>query len=150
MVPDKVESIRLVEQEFGVFMRRLQRILDQRARSIHPDLSATNYWILAALKQGGATRASFLVEEFDLDKGAVSRYVSQLATLGLITREQDPSDGRAQLISLTDLGEAKLDAVVNDRREDLASQFNQWADQELHSLATLMQRYNATVETALD
>jgi DNA-binding MarR family transcriptional regulator len=150
MVPDKVESIRLVEQEFGVFMRRIQRILDQRARTIHPDLSATNYWILASLQGGGPTRASFLVEAFDLDKGAVSRYVSQLATLGLITRQPDPSDGRAQLISLTELGRSKLEAVVNARRQNLAEKFDEWSDEELHSLATLLHRYNRTAETALD
>jgi len=145
--PDKVGSLRAIEGELGVIMRRIRRVMDERARAVHPDLSAPSYWIMAALHERGPTRAADLVESFGLDKGAVSRYVAQLATLELIDREPDPKDGRAQLLRLTSTGANRLEAVASTRRSELADRFADWDRAELHSLAQLLGRYNRTVES---
>lgn len=148
-VPDKVGSLRAIEGEFGVILRRIRRVMDDRARELHADLSAPSYWLVAALRERGPTRASDLVETFGLDKGAVSRYVAQLAALGMIEREPDPNDGRAQLLKLSPTGQQRLDAVAIERRTELAARFDEWSETELHTLATLLHRYNVTADPNL-
>lgn len=145
-MPDKVGSLRVVEGEFGAVLRRIRRVMDERARQLHPDLSAPSYWIMAALNERGPTRASDLVEAFGIDKGAVSRYVAHLVSLDLITKERDPDDGRAQLLKLTETGRERLNTVVARGRQDIAERFKDWSDADLHKFATLLQRYNATAD----
>ena len=145
-MPDKIGSLRVVEGEFGLVLRRIRRVMDERARGLHPDLSAPSYWIMAALNERGPTRAGDLVETFGLDKGAVSRYVAHLVSLEFIVKERDPQDGRAQLLNLTDLGRQRLEAVVAKGRSDVATKFAGWSEVDLHTFATLLQRYNATAD----
>ncbi len=145
-MPDKIGSLRVVEGEFGLVLRRIRRVMDERARGLHPDLSAPSYWIMAALNERGPTRAADLVETFGLDKGAVSRYVAHLVSLEFIVKERDPQDGRAQLLNLTDLGRQRLEAVVAKGRSDVATKFAGWSEVDLHTFATLLQRYNATAD----
>ena len=47
-------------------------------------------------------RASAIAEQFDIDKGAISRQVQHLVDLGLVDRVTDPDDGRAMLVSVSD------------------------------------------------
>ena len=145
-VPDKIGSLRVVEGEFGLVLRRIRRVMYERARGLHPDMSAPSYWIMAALNERGPTRAADLVETFGLDKGAVSRYVAHLVSLEFIVKERDPQDGRAQLLNLTDLGRQRLEAVVAKGRSDVATKFAGWSEVDLHTFATLLQRYNATAD----
>ncbi len=145
-LPDKIGSLRVVEGEFGLVLRRIRRVMDERARELHPDLSAPSYWIMAALNERGPTRAADLVEAFGLDKGAVSRYVAHLVSLEFILKERDPQDGRAQLLKVTDLGRQRLEAVVAKGRSDVAAKFAGWSEVDLQTFATLLQRYNATAD----
>ncbi len=87
-----------LELELSVLVRRLKRIIAERARTIHPDLTPTGYLMLAHLNERVPLRASAVVEVFNLDKGAVSRHVQTLVDFGLATKERDRDDGRASVV----------------------------------------------------
>ena len=100
---------------------------------------------MVSIADEGPCRASALAEGFSLDKGAVSRYLTQLEELGLITRTPDPADGRASLLTLTDLGRQRLDEVVSRRRAEFGDRLSAWSDEDLARLVRDLGRYNRTL-----
>lgn len=66
--------------------------------------SLTEARVLFELAQSPATELADLRRRLDLDAGYLSRVVSRLKDQGLITSERSPSDGRRQLLQLTESG----------------------------------------------
>ena len=62
------------------------------------------------LQDAGPLRASDLVARLGLDKSTVSRQVASLVDLGLVDRGADPDDGRAQVLTPSAEGAARLAA----------------------------------------
>ncbi len=144
MVDD--ETMRALEHEMGVLVRRLRRKIAERARLVHPDLSPVAYSMLIALHDGGPRRASDLVDMFSIDKGAVSRQVQSLLELGLIERTPDPEDRRAAILAITDLGHDRMEAVAEDRRTEIRERLGDWTDADLAQLVSSMSRYNQALD----
>lgn len=142
----RVESLRLLEHEVGVMIRRIRRVLWERARAVHPDLQPSSYLMLAYLADQGAQRASGIVEALCLDKGAVSRQVSHLEELGLVDRTPDPDDRRATLVSASAEAVRRMEAVADDRRAWLDQRLGSWSDEELTEFAQVLGRYNAALD----
>lgn len=144
-VAQRAEALRSLEQEIGVLHRRIRRVIGERARMIDPDLNATGYYLLVTLATVGPSRASALAELFELDKGAVSRLVHQLQSLGLVERRPDPEDGRASILEATELALRRLDEVSAQRRRELAERLADWEPGELDQLLRSLGRYNAAL-----
>lgn len=140
------QSLRRIESEVGVLIRRVRRVIGERARAVHPDLAPSAYLLLAHVAETGPLRASVLVDDMGLDKGAVSRQVTHLVELGLLERSQDPDDGRATLLAASADAVDRLAAVGRERSERFGQRLAEWSDQELSDLAERLTRYN----TALD
>lgn len=140
-------TARELEHELTVLLRRVRRVTGERARMIHPDLSPVAYSMLVAIHEHGARRASELAETFTLDKGAVSRQVAQLESLGLVTRSADPDDGRAQQVSITVAAARQLAEVDKARHDAFVSKVeNGLSSYELETLVALLGRYNRAIE----
>jgi DNA-binding MarR family transcriptional regulator len=139
------ETVRALEHEMGVLVRRLRRLIAERARLVHPELAPVGYSMLMAL-QDEPRRASDLVELFSIDKGAVSRQVQALLELGLIERTPDPDDRRAAILAITDEGNRRLATVSETRRSELLGRLASWKPQELRTFVEALSRYNAALE----
>ena len=140
------ETILALEHEMSVLIRRLRRRIAERARLVHPELAPVAYSMLVALHDGGAQRASSLVELFAIDKGAVSRQVQALLELGLIERTPDPDDRRAAILEITPLGRERLDAVAAQRRVEVREKLGDWSESDLRGFVEVMTRYNTALE----
>jgi DNA-binding MarR family transcriptional regulator len=139
------ETVRALEHEMGVLVRRLRRLIAERARQVHPDLAPVGYSMLVAL-QDEPRRASELVDLFSIDKGAVSRQVQSLLELGLIERTPDPEDRRAAILAITPLGHERMEAVAEDRRTEVRERLGDWTDDDLAQLVGSMARYNQALD----
>jgi len=135
-----------LEQEVGVMIRRIRRVIGERARSVHPDLQSSSYLMLTWLNQHGAQRASAMAEAFGIDKGAISRQVQQLVDLGFVERTRDPADGRAMMLGVTDEGRSRLTDTSLQRRKLLDERLSGWSDDELAAFVTALGRYNRTLD----
>lgn len=144
--PDRERTILDLELELSVLVRRLRRVIGERARTIDPDLTPAGYLMLAYMAERGPVRASAVVEAFNLDKGAVSRHVQTLVELGLATKDRDPDDGRAWVVSLTDEGLRRMTELATERRERLGRLLGDWSDEELASFVATLGRYNASLD----
>ena len=138
--------MRALEHEMGVLVRRIRRLIAERARMVHPDLSPVAYSMLMALNDSGPRRASDLVDIFSIDKGAVSRQVGALLDLGLIERSPDPEDRRAAILAITEEGSRRMANLASARRHQVSARLENWSDEELSAFVRSLARYNAALE----
>jgi DNA-binding MarR family transcriptional regulator len=144
---DTHEAFVRLEREIGLLLRRSRAISARLASEVHPELDGAAYGLLALLQDAGPLRASDLVALLGLDKSTVSRQVGTLVQLGLVDRTADPLDGRAQVLTPSLEGSARLSRIREARRarweEDLAG----WPVEDVGTLAELLHRFN-TLRTA--
>lgn len=142
----RADELGRLEQEVGVLIRRVRRVIGERARAVHPDLQPASYLMLTHLAAEGPQRSSAMSERFNVDKGAISRQVQHLCDLGLLEREPDPVDGRAMLISASADAVRRMESIDHERRKWLDSQLAEWSEDDLREFVSGLSRYN----TALD
>jgi DNA-binding MarR family transcriptional regulator len=142
----RADELGRLEQEVGVLIRRVKRVIGERARAVHPDLQPASYLMLTYLAAEGPQRSSVMSERFGVDKGAISRQVQHLCELGLLDREADPVDGRAMLISASADAVHRMEAINRDRRRWLAEQLAEWSEDDLREFVTGLARYNSALD----
>jgi DNA-binding MarR family transcriptional regulator len=142
----RAEELGRLERELGVLIRRVRRVIGERARAVHPDLQPASYLMLTFLVAEGPQRSSVVSERFNVDKGAISRQVQHLCDLGLLLREPDPIDGRASLISASPDAVRRMQAVDRDRRRWLEEQLAGWSEGDLREFVSSLARYNAALD----
>jgi DNA-binding MarR family transcriptional regulator len=143
----RADELGRLEQELGILVRRVRRVIGERARAVHPDLQPASYLMLTFLATEGPQRSSVVSERFHVDKGAISRQVQHLCDLGLLEREPDPDDGRAMLISASPDAVRRMAAVDGDRRRWLDERLAEWKEDDLREFVTGLARYNAALDT---
>ena len=139
---DAHEAYVRVELEIGLLLRRSRAISARLSRELHPDLDGAAYGLLALLQDTGPLRASDLVGRLGLDKSTVSRQVSSLVALGLVSREADPADGRAQVLSTSPEGAARLSRIRDARRARWEADLADWPAEDVATLGALLARLN--------
>jgi DNA-binding MarR family transcriptional regulator len=86
-------------------------------------------------------RMSDLAERVVLSRTRVSRLVDEMASAGLLVREQNPQDGRSAYAALTDLGLRRYRQAAPTYLAGIEEHFaRRLEDRELTSLATTLQR----------
>jgi DNA-binding MarR family transcriptional regulator len=131
-----------LEREIGLLLRRSRAISARLAGQLHPDLDGAAYGLLALLEDAGPLRASDLVVRLGLDKSTVSRQVGTLVDLGLVDRAADPADGRAQVLTPSVEGSARLAEIRDVRRARWETDLSGWPAEDVATLAELLSRLN--------
>jgi DNA-binding MarR family transcriptional regulator len=135
----------VLEGEVAVLIRRVKRVIGERARAMHPDLQPASYLMIGYVAEHGPVRASAVAEVYGIDKGAISRQVNHLVHLGLLRGEPDPADRRATLLSVTDEALSRLEDLKAHRRKLVDEQLGDWSAAELERFASDLARYNAAL-----
>ena len=138
----RADSLRRVEGEVGVLLRRARRAIAERARSVHPDLGSGAYLVLAHVVEHGPQRASDVACALTVDKGGMSRTVQHLVDLGLLERQVDPDDRRAHRLAATPDAARRLADVQRERSARFDARLGHWTDAQVAGFADLMAAYN--------
>ncbi|SEP02059.1 MarR family winged helix-turn-helix transcriptional regulator [Trujillonella endophytica] len=146
---DTHEAYVVVEREIGLLLRRSRAMSTRLARELHPDLDGAAYGLLALLADAGPLRATDLVVRLGLDKSTVSRQVSSLVDLGLVSREADPTDGRAQVLTPSAEGARQLTAIREARRARWEEDLSHWPVADVARLGELLGRFNRLGEAQI-
>lgn len=139
------DDLRAIEAEVGTLIRRVKRVMGERAREVHPELHPMTYFMLTHLATHGPLRGADLADAFGMDKGGVSRQVQSLVDLGLVERKPAPEDRRAILLDATDEGRERLDVMSRSRRDRFDGRLAEWTDEELSSFAAQLSAYNRSL-----
>ena len=101
-----------MRREIGVYIDRTYKVVRQdlinRFKTAGIDLTPEQFVILSKLEDQQQSQTDLASDSFK-DKPTVSRILDLLVKKGFVIREQDPSDGRRYLISLTAEGSSILE-----------------------------------------
>lgn len=139
-------AVQDVEHQISLFWRRARAISNRLSRQVHPDLEPAAYGLLTVIRQEGPIRLTDLATNIGVGKPSVSRQIAFLESIGLVAKEADPLDGRAQAIRLTAKGEETMHQVQDARRQVFRERLGEWPVEDLQSLAGLMAKLNSTYE----
>lgn len=94
-----------LDDQIGYVLRRVtQRHLALFAAAI-PEVTTTQFAVLARLAEIGPQSQNHLGRETAMDAATIKGVVDRLAKLGLVATNADPSDRRRLTVSLTEAGE---------------------------------------------
>jgi DNA-binding MarR family transcriptional regulator len=130
-----------LEREIRFIARRATSNEARLAQTIHPELEASAYPLLAHIAGHPGTRGSDLAAHFGVGRATVSRQLARMRRLGLVECEVDPHDTRGQFISLTPDGTARLGAARSRRIAALERILADWAREDVSALAALLRRF---------
>jgi DNA-binding MarR family transcriptional regulator len=99
---------RLLLQAHRAFSARAAAMFHQRG---YPGITLRHIDLLPHLDAEG-NRSTVLAERAGITKQGMGKLVAELEVLGLVEREPDPTDRRAQLVRFTETGQEFLDVGI--------------------------------------
>ncbi|WP_194420974.1 MarR family winged helix-turn-helix transcriptional regulator [Microbacterium abyssi] len=101
------------QRHVGNLIRRAQQLhLATWARVADPDITSTQYSILAVLERLGEASQRELGDEVDLDRSTIADLVRRMEKSGLIARQRAAGDARRNVVTLTEHGAAEYARLV--------------------------------------
>ena len=141
---DRRAHVKELQQEFyRLFVRRRHNAI-QLAQTIDPEIEPASYSVLFTLQREGPQRMTAISRHLGIGKPTLSRQLNTLAERGFITRQADPADGRAMMISLTEEGRTRLESAQHDRSERYLHMLQPWSEEEIVTLSGLLSKLNQT------
>jgi DNA-binding MarR family transcriptional regulator len=124
---------------------RLARELEARLEPVYREHGLEQGWhdVLATLRRTGPPfklRPTDLTNAMMLTSSGTTKRLDRLEAAGLIAREPDPADRRGTLISLTEAGRARIDAVTDAHMANEASLLSALSAEEREQLAALLRK----------
>ena len=114
----------------------LYRVVQRVRQAPHDDpVDRSAIVLLARLHEHGPSRLSDLAGMVCLDVSTVSRHARTLEDRGYLARADDPADGRAVRLTLTQAGLDVLETAFGNRKEWLDRCLADWPAAERHDLA---------------
>ena len=102
----------LLDDQIGYLLRRAtQRHLAIFSQSI-PQVTTTQFAVLARLRQLGPMSQNLLGRETAMDAATIKGVVDRLSRQGLVAMSPDPDDRRRLTVTLSDAGLAFFEASV--------------------------------------
>ena len=147
MLPADDVGVELVAGSLALLTRqatlmRLHELVSARGgllleRSAYPLLNQ----ILGLQGSAGGGRLSDVAAGLNVAVPTVSRQVRQLEELGLVVRTQDPIDGRAVLLEVTDAGIEALQRMRSEWGRTVAEILEPWPEKDREILGELLERF---------
>lgn len=105
--------------------------------------------LLRHLSTHEQVRVSDAAAALHADVSTVSRTAASLAAAGLVTKTPDPSDRRAQVLALTELGSASLAQFADQRAVLLRRVLKDWPRDDVAQLTRSLAALAASLDSAL-
>ena len=137
------EAVRGLESAFGELMGEFRRVYAQAAEVASPGMLPGTFKVLSSIQRAGSISVSGLAERLTTDKGQVSRSVTELEDLGLVERTTDAADGRIKLITVTELGLARLELARQPTEGRLSEVLADWPVDTIEKLTELLHALTA-------
>jgi DNA-binding MarR family transcriptional regulator/N-acetylglutamate synthase-like GNAT family acetyltransferase len=124
-------------RRFNRFYTRQIGVLQEHL--LDSPFSLTEARVLYELAHQEQTTASQLGEGLGLDRGYLSRLLRSFQQRRLVAKQPSPTDGRQQLLSLTDKGRATFAQLNARSREDIGVMLSKLAPADQERLVAAMQ-----------
>lgn len=95
---------------------------------------------LVIVAEQGPCRASDAAAELCLDLSTVSRQLNSLEKQRYVRKTEDPDDGRASLIEITDEGQQLLQELIQTRLKAISPALDKWSNRDREQFFKLLIR----------
>ena len=136
------------EEDLQTVLFALTRIGDNLRRVRGKVMDPTRQAILQAAATKGQVRPSEIAAELSLHQSSIARQTRTLEDAGIVAVAADPDDRRSCLISLTEQGWDEVRSAVRTGIDRFASFVPDWSAEDMHTLAVLLTRLEASAEAA--
>lgn len=139
---------RMTKRELGLSaLRELGLDLDLPQLDVLVAIAAPHYEF-----QGTAlsdeTMIGTVAERLNIDPSRASRLVSEMVDKGYVSRAASQTDSRRTVISLTEQGQAAVDAVRMHKFLRLGNFLSGWSQEDLETFLPLLERFSGWTEIA--
>ena len=142
-VDGSLEALEVIERQTAVLVRNLEMLY--RRTDIHDDLDRAEYLLLRTLSEAGPQDINTLAAGLGLDPSTAGRQVSALRRQGLVKCAPAATDRRRSIITPTEVGLRRMEAVRCARAESLADLFRGWTEEDLRTLGSMFTKYNGAM-----
>ncbi|MFJ8058453.1 MarR family winged helix-turn-helix transcriptional regulator [Streptomyces sp. NPDC096142] len=139
LVPEDVAEIERVLTRISYLAGRARQHERLMAEAGLP-LDRAAVAILRYIAESEPLRPGVLAVRMSVEASHVTRQLRQLEQLGYVVRIQDPDDGRAQRVQLTDSGLAAVGRLRDASRSGIERALAHWSPEDLRQLAGLFHR----------
>jgi len=139
--PGTISEIRA----FNRFYTDLIGLLDKHL--LNSDYSLAEARILYEVHNGHSVQASQIMTAMQIDKSYLSRLLKKLEKEGLISKTASENDARANLLSLTTLGQNLFDTLNRASDEQIDVLINRLPEQQQQKLVDHMQSIRKILNT---
>jgi DNA-binding MarR family transcriptional regulator len=126
----------------------------ENRRSLHDAegaaLSSTDSWLLERLVGSKPIRMSRLAEWLEVDKSTMTTEIRRLEKAGLVTREPDPSDRRAVLVSATEEGAVAIERHRRIAQDVYNTLVGKWNEDDRADFSRLLRRFSDELSWVTD
>jgi DNA-binding MarR family transcriptional regulator len=121
-------------------------------RHLWPDagLRRADASVLKVLAKDGEQRTGEIAAKLSVDASVVSRQLTMLEGVGLVSRRPDPADARVSLVALSALGERRLQALYTSYTQHLRAALADWDDEQMAAAAEALRRVAGAVAQAAE
>ncbi|WP_329461820.1 MarR family winged helix-turn-helix transcriptional regulator [Streptomyces sp. NBC_01431] len=134
-----------IAEALGILLRRTTRAQLHRrlTEGMGEGVDEATYPVLSALARTGPRSAADLAPDVGIDRSGVTRRASRLEAAGLISREPDPHDRRAQLLVLTERGRLAVAELRARLAAHITTSLSTWPPGEAEAFAHQLHRFIA-------
>lgn len=136
MIPDIIA-------EFGQVFAFARARWARYAEQIHPELRGVAMMMLQTISRKGPVTATELGRLLDMDKAVVSRQMTKLRDLELVLAQNDESDRRVVLLTVSEHGLAALSELHRELADAYERRLEGWDPEDVAALVQLLHRFNA-------
>jgi len=123
------------QPDFAPLARTLRELVQSFVRDApRGTLSRTAAGTLSVLDRTGPQRVTALAEHEVITQPAMTGLLQRMESAGLVERREDPDDGRASLIGITDAGHEALQARRQQQDAVIAAKLAHLAPEDLAAL----------------
>ena len=105
------------------------------------DLTPTQFSVLETLYSKGDLRIQNLIDSILATSGNMTVVIRNMVRDGWITRETDPEDRRAYLVSITDAGRKKIEEALPDHIKNIQRLMQVFNSGEQAELTELLKKF---------
>lgn len=130
------------DEELLVALRRIIRAIDLRSKQLSREVGLTGPQLLVLQNIGAQPNIMVrqIAENINLSPATVTSILDRLEARGLVNRVRSTEDKRKVAISLTDSGQASLEAAPLPFQEHFTNRFRQLEEWEQSQMVATMQR----------
>jgi DNA-binding MarR family transcriptional regulator len=133
----------LFDFRIGLLLRQAhRRAATAFTRALEPlGIDGRDFGVLLLLDTLGVATQKQLIDRLGSDKASMVRTIDRLEAQGFLTRDQSPTNRRAQDVRLTDAGRRTYASAQEEAQRVVADLFVEFSRDERQQLMTLLDRF---------